>query len=563
MATEAHTGLSVWGGGQLLAFSGLDGPTDYEHGIVARTAKDGRAAVEIMLPASAVLVFDEAAPIDTDITGDTLWVRSAAGESTLVCADAHHLLVDGPCRLERPDGGPMPEVLTTAQSGDRTLVGTASAFDESWLDADPGALWSQRRAWLASTVDRLAGPPAPVHGVPTAVEPAGGHHGPAAVLRKALSVMKTQVCSPEGILRHRWTTPDRWPHRKIWLWDSAFHAVGWRRVDGALAREMLAAVVDTQRPDGRIPISTDPFGRQTGEFTQPPVLALAAALVDEAAGDDAWLASLYEPLVRYVEWDLANRDSDGFGLVEWAIEGDPGCRSGESGADNSSRFDAATQLDAPDFNALLAHELEHLAAFADRLGRDEDAGRLRERHHEICARINDRLWDEEAGIYMDAHAATGERTGVLSCAGFLPLLCGAPSPGQAASLAAHLRNPQTFGRPLPVPTIVANEHGAYAKDMWRGPAWVNVNWLVARGLRRYGYEAEAGELVDRTMTVIEEQYAKHGCIFEYYDDENVVDPPALLRKGSCNPDEWIHQAIHDYGWSATLYVDWVASGARG
>ena len=440
MATEAHTGLSVWGGGQLLAFSGLDGPTDYEHGIVARTAKDGRAAVEIMLPASAVLVFDEAAPIDTDITGDTLWVRSAAGESTLVCADAHHLLVDGPCRLELPDGGPMPEVLSTAQSDGRTLVGTASAFDESWLDADPGALWSQRRAWLASTVERLAGPPA--HGGPTAAEPAGGHHGPAAVLRKALSVMKTQVCSPEGILRHRWTTPDRWPHRKIWLWDSAFHAVGWRHVDVALAREMLAAVVDTQRPDGRIPISTDPFGRQTGEFTQPPVLALAAALVDEAAGDDAWLASLYEPLVRYVEWDLANRDSDGFGLVEWAIEGDPGCRSGESGADNSSRFDAATQLDAPDFNALLAHELEHLAAFADRLGRDEDAGRLRERHREICARINDRLWDEAAGIYMDAHAATGERTGVFSCAGFLPLLCGAPSPGQAASLVAHLREPE-------------------------------------------------------------------------------------------------------------------------
>lgn len=551
MGEGASVGLAVWGGGQLLAFSGLDGPTDFEHGVVARTAKDGRAAVEVMLPEPAFLVFDEAAPVETDITGDPLRVRTASGESRLAFADAHHLLVDGPCRVEGPDGGPIPEALRVEQSGGRTLVGTAGAFDPSWLEADVGRLSDERRAWLAAAEERIAG-----H--------AGGGSGrrgpPDATLRKALSVMKTQVCTPEGLLRHRWTTPDRWPHRKIWLWDSGFHAAGWRHVDPALAREMLAAVVDTQQPDGRIPISIDPFGRETGAFTQPPVLALAVALVDEAARDDEWLASMYEPLVRYVEWDLANRDSDGAGLVEWAIEGDPGCRSGESGADNSSRFDAATQLDAPDFNALLAHELEHLAAFADRLGYADDAARFRGQSRAICARINDRLWDDDAGIYMDALAATGERTGVLSCAGFLPLLCGAPSPEQAAKLVTHLRDPATFGRPLPIPTIVANEHGAYSKDMWRGPAWVNVNWLVARGLRRYGYEVEAAELVDRTMTVIEEQYAKHGCIFEYYDDEDVVDPPELLRKGSCNPDEWIHQSIHDYGWSATLYVDWAAGG---
>lgn len=555
MAAGGDSGLTVWGGGQLLAFSGLDGPTDYEQGIVARTAKDGRAAVEIMVPERAVLVFDEAAPVETDITGDTLRVRTGRGESRLVLADAHHLLVDGPCEVEGTGGGPMPEALRVARSGARTLVGSGGAFDESWIEADVDALWAKRRAWSVAAAARVQGR-------------AGGGSGAArraadATLRKALSVMKTQVCSPEGILRHRWTTPDRWPHRKIWLWDSAFHAVGWRRVDPPLAREMLSTVVDTQQPDGRIPISTDPFARQTGEFTQPPVLALAASLVEEAARDDEWLASVYEPLVRYVEWDLANRDTDGAGLIEWAIGGDPGCRSGESGADNSSRFDAATQLDAPDFNALLAHELEHLAAFADRLGHADEAARFRERHGSLCARINDRLWDDRAGIYMDALAATGERTGVLSCAGFLPLLCGAPSPGQAASLVDHMRNPKTFGRPLPLPTIVANEHGAYSKDMWRGPAWVNINWLVARGLRRYGYEAEARDLVDRTMRTIEENYARHGSIFEYYDDEDVVDPPHLLRKGSCNPDEWIHQAIHDYGWSATLYVDWAATGPRG
>ena len=32
---------TVWGGGQLLAFSGIDGVTDYENGLRLRTAFDG------------------------------------------------------------------------------------------------------------------------------------------------------------------------------------------------------------------------------------------------------------------------------------------------------------------------------------------------------------------------------------------------------------------------------------------------------------------------------------------------------------------------------------------
>jgi hypothetical protein len=59
------------------------------------------------------------------------------------------------------------------------------------------------------------------------------------------------------------------------------------------------------------------------------------------------------------------------------------------------------------------------------------------------------------------------------------------------------------------------------------------------------------------MAEIERQYERYGVIFEFYDDEKTIDPPALLRKGSCNPDEWIHQVIHDFGWTAACYADWV------
>ncbi len=45
-----------WHGGQLLAFSGLDGPTDFYKGITARTALD-TPAIDIKLPGPGQIKF--------------------------------------------------------------------------------------------------------------------------------------------------------------------------------------------------------------------------------------------------------------------------------------------------------------------------------------------------------------------------------------------------------------------------------------------------------------------------------------------------------------------------
>jgi hypothetical protein len=204
---------------------------------------------------------------------------------------------------------------------------------------------------------------------------------------KALSMLKTQVYAPEGRIKSRWTTPDRWPHKQMWLWDSAFHAIGLRRVDIQLARETIEAMLDTQEENGFIPLCANP--EENHFYTQPPVLVLAAAMVDEIAPDNEWLRKIYPALAEYIKWDLANRDSDGGGLVEWAIENNVTCRSGESGMDNSPRFDSAGRLDAVDFNAFLSHECELLAGFAARLGMKEETVFWQDKHNTLNNLIND------------------------------------------------------------------------------------------------------------------------------------------------------------------------------
>lgn len=529
---------SLWHTGNLLAFSHLDGPTDYAHGLVARTVSTG---LDIQWPALCKIGFETVAE-EALVTSDLFEIRMKNGALLRgVLLDAHHLLIEGSCIVQTSS----PAISSTALDN-RVLIGATTHFNPSLIHADFDQARTARLSWL----NTLELPPS-AEDLSLASQRS---------FARAISQMKGQVCSPEGIIKHPWTTPDRWPHRAMWLWDSAFHAIGWRHIDPLLAQAMIDAVLDAQGTDGFIAHMVDPHHRS--EITQPPILAFAAKLILEKSHDERWLALIYPKLCAYVEWDASHRDTDGDGLVEWFIEDELDCRSGESGMDNSPRFDCALALAAPDFNAFLAGEYEVLAEFAQRLGKDHDAEQWSARHADLSRLINEKLWSTEHQLYCDRDPRSDTLTPVLSSAGFLPLICGAPSQAKARALATHLENPATFGTALPIPSIATCNQQYYSKDMWRGPVWININWFVARGLHRYGLDAEAKSLRTKTLHELERLTEIYGTFFEYIDDQGEVEPPLLLRKLKNIPGKHPHQAIHDYGWSATLYVDWLLETAE-
>ena len=520
---------TVWGGGQLLAFSGIDGVTDYENGLRLRTAFEGyvfELKQDGYTPPDPVIRYTGSAPEKVELTGDFFRFHTAGGVSSGVLVDARHLLLEGDFELE------LLNRYDSVASGNRKLVAAKGFLKKELLELDIADEIAKRGKFLLSA------------SLPEDVSEAARR-----TALKALSQLKTQIYSPEGRIRHFWSTPDRWPHKQMWLWDSVFHALGMRHCNPALARDMISAMFDLQQENGFIPLCGNPHG--VHRLTQPPVLALAMKLVNESEPAPEWIAELAPKLERYLEWIMANRDSDGAGLVEWAIEANENCRSGESGMDNSPRFDCALQLDAPDFNAYLAFECEQLAGFLPER-RDYWMGHYKR----LCRLMNERLWSDPVGLYVDYDVVNGCRTEIMSSAGFLPLYCGAATKVQAERMVRHLTDPETFGTPLRVPSIAKSNTAAYRKDMWRGPVWININTLIARGLDRYGYRDEARQLRSRTMRELEKFYCRYGTFFEFYDDRNECDPPELLRKFRCDPDRSVyHQAFMDYGWSATLYID--------
>jgi hypothetical protein len=236
-------------------------------------------------------------------------------------------------------------------------------------------------------------------------------------------------------------------------------------VDPGLAQDEILAMLEALAADGMLPHMVQADGKHSA-ITQPPILAWATLHVLELGGSVAWARSCLPALERYLDWDREHRDRNGNHLMEWFIEGSPLCRCGESGLDNSSVYDGAVLLDAPDFSAFLYNDYECLAEIAERLGEGGLAERCRRAAEPIGNAVNTTLWQESEGFYFhrDHHGAF---VPVKAVSGFMPLFAGIPNEAQVAALAAHLHNPATFGAPAMVPSEALNS-GTFCKDMWRG-----------------------------------------------------------------------------------------------
>ena len=553
---------AVWGDGQLFAFSGIDGVASWESGLVASTQANP-VGLRVRFPAAATLWFDLAAAqaVPHIVTGDVLRLGTPAGELSLALAD-QHTVVGTAARVLGPH-------LVVAE-GDAAAWKLALAIQESdgdqcrWaLACAPTEVEATARAQraLAYDVDEvIAQRLAFLERCPT--PPSTLAELWCKTLAKAWSVLKVNTYSAEGSIPTRWTTPDRWPHRHMWLWDSAFHALGWRHADLAMAWETIEAVLSQQAEDGFIAHTLSPAHRSS--ITQPPILAWAVWELYQRQHDCGRLRRAYPILCRYLEWDLAHRRCSEDGLLAWQIEGDPLCRSGESGMDNSPRFDGDGPWAAVDFSAYAAAEMDALARMACVLGQEEEVWMWTERRARMAAAINERLWDEASGFYYDRQVG-GARSTVKAVSGFLPLWAGVATPEQAARLVEHVRDPNEFWAPFPLPSVALDDP-AHSEDMWRGSTWINTNYFVIQGLRRYGYAELAEELAGHTLAEIARWYTTTGCLHEFYDCRGVKEPTSLLRKGAAAALTGAaggagFGVVQDYGWTAALFIDLVMSNA--
>ena len=368
---------------------------------------------------------------------------------------------------------------------------------------------------------------------------------------KCLSINKVNVYSPHNGFDCRWTTPDRLPHKHMWLWDSMFHAMAIVNYNPDLAKEAIIAVLECQQDNGFIPHAMK-SRNDFSKITQPQVIAWAILEVFKKTGDKDFLLRTKDAVSSFLIWFMENRDLNGNGLLEWETDfSNVRCRCDESGMDNSPRFDTTERLDAIDSSSFMVHDCNCMAEIYGILGEEENEKKFRAIAEDISSKINELLWDEKLGAYTD-RTFSGELTEVLSCSSFLPLFAGVCTQERAERLAALLVDEKRFGTPLPVPSI-SKDNPDYGTDMWRGGVWLNYNYFIIEGLRNYGLNELADLIKEKTLDNIIKYFDKTGCIFEFYDPENKLIPWKMNRKGEQPPvpDFRIrYHSISDFNWSA-------------
>jgi hypothetical protein len=318
-------------------------------------------------------------------------------------------------------------------------------------------------------------------------------------------------------------------------------------------------------------------GRSLFRFSaliQPPVLAAALEVYHEVTGDLDFVRRLLPAVDRYYGY-LARRRSPGASpllaiVAPW-----------ESGMDHRPSYDTALGLAHPArprslvvrprvldvlhrlggyqpsrlyprarflvqdvlVNAVYADGLHALAGLHEQAA-DGAGERWRGMARGVEEAITATLRGDD-GFYYDRDLRRGRLLPVRTVAGLSALMLRSLAGEDAEPLLAAFDDPAMFGLPFPVPSVPANE-AAFAPGelrwgagplIWRGPTWINLNWLLWRALRRRG-DAERAERI----TAASAELVLRSGFREYYHP--------YTGEGLGAPS---------FGWS-TLVVDMLARG---
>ena len=265
--------------------------------------------------------------------------------------------------------------------------------------------------------------------------------------------------------------------------------------------------------------------------TQAPNGAFMAWMMFLRSRDRALLELVYEPLARNQRWWRSHRDPDGRGLVscgtsdvgEGMYKGMHFGARNETGMDNSATHDEAVY--EPDtrtlstfdvgLNATLALDAEMLALIAAELGHAEEAAEFADLAASSRQKISDELYDETRGIFANRQRS-GAFVKSLGPTSFYPLICGAATKEQAASLLKHLDDPATFGGEYVIPNATRDDPAFGDNVYWRGRIWPNVNYFVWHALRRYGFETEATAFAQKCLKLFDQSWNDRRIAAENY-----------------------------------------------
>jgi glycogen debranching enzyme len=148
------------------------------------------------------------------------------------------------------------------------------------------------------------------------------------------------------------------------------------------------------------------------------------------------------------------------------------------------------------------------------------------------------MWNEEDGLYYDVDN-NGNQVKCKTVACFWPMLAGVSDLHQSEKLLNNLKDPHTFWRKIPFPSLAADQNNYKADgEYWLGSVWAPTNVMIIKGLDKfsvgndmsYKFNEFATLATEEYLNGIYEVYKKTGTIWENYS------PEAFARGSWSRPD---------------------------
>lgn len=341
------------------------------------------------------------------------------------------------------------------------------------------------------------------------------------------------------------------------------------------------------------PFSPDKI--QTSGITQPPLLAEAVVQIGKKLSSDErkeWYQDVFQAIVNHHQWLYAERDPHQEGLVlqihpwetgldntpPWMYElnqhqmptwirlvealkldsvislfrrDSPLVMPGErlSTIDGLALYSIQRRLRRKryDINAILRHShlsiedvnfnaifirnnqlLKDIARVIKKPLPDDLKDRMKKTEEAF-----EKLWDAYSGQYYSRNFTTHKLIKVPSIGTLLPLYSGAITKERADKLVELLTDNKQFWSRYPVPSVPVKSEWFHQHRYWQGPTWINTNWLIVNGLKRLGFDKEAGHIQEQTIKL-----AVKSGLSEYF-----------------SPKDGSPAGVENFSWSAALVLD--------
>lgn len=367
----------------------------------------------------------------------------------------------------------------------------------------------------------------------------------------------------EYITMHRHS--DRGLRGDVLGWDSLLMTAMTGLTDGASAMASLRVLLAGQTFDGRIPLRRYLQNDSSGEppvltgRSMPPLGALCALKAYMTTQDLEFLAWAYPRLQQWNDWWMRNRgdgqpwrDGNKDGLLEWGFDADveygsPGAQTFSNAEKRQMAFDESGFSDRSQWlntakpkpngpagpaaevkyndqthtlefssvalNALYAMDTELMISISREIGLTTEADRWQHRYDEIKRLMNEKLWSEEDGLYLDRHW-DGRFSQRISLENFYPLLAGIPDEAKAKRMLAVLRDQRKFGGLQLLPSVPRDDAAFVEKPSEQtaatGAAQAAMNYLLYLGLKRYGFYDEAEGLARQSLHAARSVFERQG-----------------------------------------------------